>query len=229
MDNLKQKILAVSFAAILSLVSCAVSKAEPSPGPDNAQAGLSRIRAHIETLLSKPQPDLFARHLRSVLALSEEEVLKLELAGGDKDDRAKELLGYLTTIGAGLNGDGERAEPYLVNGRCSLTLARLSASDGTVQFYTVSLPPHWDARKAYPLHVQLHGRSPDIPLAYVSYTFQRLKENETRNAELIAIVPWLRGNGEWRNENGSEPDIWEAIDDVRSFATLNPNRLISVF
>ncbi len=224
MDNWKQKIRAVSFAVILSLVSCAVSSADPSPGPVTAQAGLSRIRAHIEALLSKPQPDLFARHLRSVLALSEEDVLKLELAGGDKYGRAKELLGYLTTIESGLNGDGERAEPYLVDGRRSLTLARLSASDGTVQFYTVSLPPYWDARKAYPLHVQLHGRSPDIPLAYVSYTFRRLKENETRNAELIAIVPWLRGNGEWRNENGSEPDIWEAIDDVKSFATLNPNR-----
>src|SRR5262249_22728197 len=156
------------------------------------------------------------------LALSEEEVLRLELVGEEEDGRAKELLGYLITIEAGLDGDGERAESYLVEGRHPLTLARLSASDGTIQFYTVSLPPHWDARKAYPLYVQLHGRGPDIPLAYVSYTFQRLREKETRNAELIAIVPWLRGNGEWRNENGSEPDIWEAIDDVKSFAILDP-------
>jgi len=224
MDNWKQKILTFSLAVILSLVSCAVSQAEQSLGPNTVRAALSRIKTHIEALLSKPQPALFAKHLRSVLALSEEDVLKLELAGGDKDDRAKELLGYLTTIEAGLNGDGERAEPYLVDGRRSLTLARLSVSDGTVQFYTVRLPPHWDARKAYPLSVQLHGRGPDIPLAYVSDTFQPLKENEMKNAELITIVPWLRGNGEWRNENGSEPDIWEAIDDVKSFAILDPNR-----
>lgn len=216
--------LAVSFAAILLLLLSAVSQAEPSPRPDTPEAALSRIRAHIEALLRKPQPELFARHLRSVLALSEEDVLKLELAGAGKDERAKELYGYLSTIEAGLNGDGERAEPYLVDGTRSLTLARLSQSDGTLQFYTVSLPPHWDLRKAYPLYVQLHGRGPDVPLAYVSYTFQLPKDNEAKNADLIAIFPWLRGNGEWRNENGSEPDIWEAIEDVKSFATVDLDR-----
>jgi len=216
--------LAISFAAILLFLLSSVSQAEPSPRPDTPEAALSRIRSHIEALLSKPQPDLFAKHLKSVLALSEEDVLKLELAGADKDERAKELYGYLSTIEAGLNGDGERAESYLVDGRRALTLARLSHSDGTLQFYTVSLPPHWDSRKAYPLYVQLHGRGPDIPLANVSSTFQPPKENEAKNADLIAIVPWLRGNGEWRNENGSEPDIWEAIEDVKSFARVDPDR-----
>jgi pimeloyl-ACP methyl ester carboxylesterase len=215
---------AISFAAILLLRPSAVPQAEPSPSPDNPEAALSRIRTHIDALLSRPQPDLFARHLRSILALSEEDVLKLELAGADKNERAKELYRYLSTIETGLNGEGERAGPYLVDGSRTLTLARLSQSDGTLQFYTVSLPPHWDSRKAYPLYVQLHGRGPDLPLAYVSSTFQPRKENEARNADIIALVPWLRGNGEWRNENGSEPDIWEAIEDVKSFATLDPDR-----
>jgi dienelactone hydrolase len=216
--------LAVSFAAILWLLLSAVSQADLSARPDTPEAALSRISAHIEALLCKPQPELFARHLRSVLALSEEDVLKLKLAGADKDERAKELYGYLSTIEAGLNGDGERAEPYLADGTRSLTLARLSQSDGTLQFYTVSLPLHWDSRKAYPLYVQLHGRGPDLPLAYVSHTFQPPKDNEAKNPDLIAIFPWLRGNGEWRNENGSEPDIWEAIEDVKSFATVDPDR-----
>lgn len=215
---------AVCFAAILLLAPSSVGQAEPTPSPSSPEAALSRIRAHIEALLNKPQPELFARHLRSVLALSEEDVLKLQLAGADKDERAKEVFGYLTMIETGLNGDGESAEPYLVDGRRSLTLARLSQADGTLQFYTVSLPSNWDSRKAYPLYVQLHGRGPDVPLAYVSHTFESPKHSEAKNTELISIVPWLRGNGEWRNENGSEPDIWEAIDDVRSFATLDPNR-----
>lgn len=77
-----------------------------------------------------------------MLVLSEEEVLKLRLAGADKDARAKELLGYLSAIEAGLDGDGERAEAYFVEGKRSLTLARLSQSDGTLRFYIVSLPPH---------------------------------------------------------------------------------------
>lgn len=216
--------LAISFAVILSFLLSSVAQSEPSPRPDTPEAALSRIKAHIEALLSKPQPELFARHLKSVLALSEEDVLKLELAGTDKDERAKELYGYLSTIEAGLNEDGERAEPYLVNGRRALTLARISQSDGTVQFYTLSLPLRWDSRKAYPLYVQLHGRGPDVPLAYVSYTFQPPKEQKAKNTDLITIAPWLRGNGEWRNENGSEPDIWEAIEDVKSFATVDPER-----
>jgi dienelactone hydrolase len=215
---------AASFAAVLLLLLSAVSQAQPSPDPNTPEATLSRIRVHIEALLNRSQPELFARHLRSVLALSEEEVLKAQFAVTKNDGRAKELLGYLNTIEIGLNGDGEKAEPYLVEGRRSLTLARLSQSDGTLQFYTVSLPPLWDPRRAYPLYVHLHGRGPDIPLAYVSYTFQPPKENDTKNAGMIAIVPWLRGNGEWRNENGSEPDVWEAIEDVKSFATVDPNR-----
>jgi hypothetical protein len=201
-----------------------ISKTEASSDPDTPEAALSRIKTHIEALLSKRQPELFARHLKSLLALSEEEVVKLKLVGSDKDERAKEVAGYLSTIEAGLNGDAERAEAYLVDGRRSLTLARLSQSDGTLQFYTVSLPPHWDPRRAYRLYVRLHGRGPDIPLAYVSYTFQPPKESETKNGDLIAIVPWLRGNGEWRNQNGSEPDIWEAIDDVKSFAAVDQDR-----
>ena len=64
--------------------------------------------------------------------------------------------------------------------------------------------------------MQLHGRGPDVPLAYVSYTFEPPKENKARNSDLIGIFPWLRGNGEWRNENGSEPDVWEAIEDVKA-------------
>jgi len=37
-------------------------------------------------------------------------------------------------------------------------------------------------------------------------------------------VPWLRGNGEWRNENGSEPDVWEVIEDVKTFSKIDPDR-----
>lgn len=217
-------LLALSIATILLWPLSAVSQSEPSPRPDTPEAALSRIRTHVEALLSRPQPQLFARHLRSVLALSEEEVLELELAAAGKDQGAKEVVGYLNAIEAGLNGEGEGAELYLMDGRRSLTLARLSQSDGTLQFYTVSLPPHWDSRKPYPLYVQLHGRGPDVPLAYVSETFQPPQKNEGKNTELVAIRPWLRGNGEWRNENGSEPDIWEAIEDVKSFATLDSDR-----
>jgi hypothetical protein len=195
-----------------------------SPAADNPEAALARIRSHIQALLGKRQPELFTRHLTSVLALCEEDVLRLQFAGTRRDEQAKELLGYLRVIETGLSEDGDKPETYLVEGRRSLTLARLSRSDGTLQFYTVSLPPRWDPKKAYPLHVALHGRGPDIPLAYVHYTFLPHGKDERRAEEVIGIVPWLRGNGDWRNANGSEPDIWEAIDDVKSFARLDPDR-----
>jgi len=86
-----------------------------------------------------------------------------------------------------------------VDGRRSLTFARLSPSDGTLQFYTVSLPPHWDSQKDYPLYVHLHGRG-QTSRSRTSVTHSTAKETEGKNADLIAIVPWLRGNGEWRNE-----------------------------
>jgi pimeloyl-ACP methyl ester carboxylesterase len=159
-----------------------------------------------------------------VLALCEDDVLKLQFAGAQRDEQAKELLGYLKVIEAGLNDDGGRPETYLVDGRRSLTLARLSRSDRTLQFYTVSLPPHWDPRKLYPLYVQLHGRGPDLALGWVNFTYLPYEKDGPLNGPAISIVPWLRGNGAWREDNGSEPDIWEAIDDVKTFATVDPDR-----
>ena len=100
----------ISFAAICLLRLSAIPLAEPPPRSDNPEAALSRIRTHVEALLSRPQPDLFARHLRSVLALSEEDVLKLQLGGVEHEERAKELEGYLSTIEAGLSGEGQSAE-----------------------------------------------------------------------------------------------------------------------
>lgn len=159
-----------------------------------------------------------------MLALCEEDVFKLQFPGPRRDEHAKELLGYLKTIESGLNDDGDRPETYLETGRRALTLARLSRTDETIQFCTVSLPSHWNPNKAYPLYVQLHGRGPSIPLAYVNYTFQPRGNEARRTDELIIVVPWLRGNSQWRDEDGSEPDIWEAIDDVKSFAKLDADR-----
>jgi pimeloyl-ACP methyl ester carboxylesterase len=63
-----------------------------------------------------------------------------------------------------------------------------------------------------------------MPLAYVNYTFLPHDKDDGQNDELIAVIPWLRGNSQWRDENGAEPDIWEAIDDVKSFAKLDADR-----
>jgi predicted esterase len=100
----------------------------------------------------------------------------------------------------------------------------LSRSDGTLQVYTVSLPARWDANRAYPLYVYLHGRESDLALSLVASTFALEPNGGKPNDTAIVVVPWLRGNGEWRNENGSEPDVWEVIEDVKTFARIDPDR-----
>jgi pimeloyl-ACP methyl ester carboxylesterase len=192
--------------------------------PDLARV-VALIRTQIQQLLSTPQPELYKRHLRSVLALCEESVLTLQFVVTDRDAQAKELLGYLNEIESGFNNeDARRSEAYLVEGRRSLDLVRISRSDGSLQFYTVSLPAHWDANKAYPLYVYLHGRESDLPLSLVASTLATQQNVDKPNDYVIIVKPWLRGNGQWREANGSEPDVWEAIDDVKSFAKLDPDR-----
>ena len=191
---------------------------------DSPEGVCRLIRNRIETLLREPQPALYVRHLRSVIALCDEEIIRLQFAGVGRDGQTKELLGYLKAIEAGLSDDGGRAETYLANGKRALNLARVSRSDGTLQPYAVGLPSRWDANTTYPLLVELHGREADSPLGLVSSTFLRHQEDQSPKDEAITLRPWLRGNGAWREDNGSEPDIWEAIDDVKSFAKLDPDR-----
>lgn len=221
---------------VLLLVSVpSATKARGSSDANSAQAEngqpgspdevLSRIRTQIQQLLATPQPELYARHLRSVLALCEDSVLKLQFAGPDRDGQTKELLGYLETIESGLKTeDAEKSENYLAKGRRSLDLARLSQSDGTLQLYSVSLPAHWDPSNAYPLYVQLHGRWSDLPLALVASNLGPPDAYSKVNNDAIILTPWVRGNSDYRQHYGSEPDIWEAIDDVKTFAKLDPDR-----
>ena len=69
-------------------------------------------------------------------------------------------------IDAGLGSrDAQKPERYLAKARQPLDLARASRSDGTLQFYSVRLPTHWDASKHYPLYIYLHGRESDLPLS----------------------------------------------------------------
>jgi len=187
-----------------------------------ADALVAHIRIRIEQLLSIPQPELFRRHLQSVLALCEDGALKLRFAGLDRNQQQAEMLGYLKVIETGL--EHEDAQEYLVQGRRALDVARLSQSDGTLQVYTVSLPSHWDAQKAYPLFVVLHGRWSDLPLALVADSLSPHDKGQEPNEDAIILTPWIRGSSEYRLQYGSEPDLWEAIDDVKTFATLDPDR-----
>jgi pimeloyl-ACP methyl ester carboxylesterase len=214
--------LASLFAISLPPTAGASSDLTENSSADPADAVLGQIRARIEQLLSTPQPELFRRHLRSVLALCEGGVLKLRFAGPDRKEQEEEMLGYLKVIETGL--EHQDAQEYLVEGRRALDIARLSHSDGTLQLYTVSLPAHRDAQKAYPLLVGLHGRWSDLPLALVADSLAPHDKSQEPNEDAIILIPWVRGNSEYRLQYGSEPDLWEAIDDLKTFAKLDPDR-----
>ncbi|MGO9324482.1 MAG: hypothetical protein ACLP07_07965 [Terracidiphilus sp.] len=230
----QNKLVVTAAVAMLFAVTEQIRSAELLPenqAPANSTQAdspdevLGRIRNQVQELLATPQPKLYERHLRSVLALCEDSVLKLQFAGPDQQGQSKELLGYLETIEAALKTrDAVNPGTYLTEGRRSLDLARLSQSDGTLQLYSVSLPVHWNPEKAYPLYVQLHGRWSDLPLALVASSLGPPDAYSKVNEDAIILVPWVRGNSEYRNENGSEPDIWEAIDDLKIFAKLDPDR-----
>ena len=220
--NMLALVSTVVLALALGVVTGLWAESTEGESPDEV---LGRIRTDIQQLLATTSPELYQRHLRSVLALCEDSVLKLQFAGADHDGQAKELLDYLKAIESGLKNENvRRPETYLVKGQGSLDVARLSRSDGTLQFYTVSFPARWDASKAYPLYVYLHGRGSDLPLSLVASTFVPQPDGAKPNAAAIVVVPWLRGNGQWRDENGPEPDVWEAIHEVRTFAKIDPDR-----
>jgi predicted esterase len=193
-------------------------------GTQSAMVELQRIRDLINPLLDTEEPALYHRHLQSVLAICEEEVLKAQIAGPSYSSE-EEMLGYLKAIEAALKRDDAReSKAYLSEGMRALDISRLSLSDGTIQLYTVQLPEHWDPNKAYPLWVQLHGRWSDLPLALVASSLDPPSKEQEPDQDAIIVTPWVRGNSDYRLKYGSEPDVWEAINNVKKFAKLDANR-----
>jgi len=196
---------------------------------DKAQAILTRFEGQINSLLAKPQPDLFAWHLRSIRALAQSQFATLSLQqsaylGRPIADHTKEFVDYLTTISKGFEGDCSNPECYLKDGNRTLILARASEIEGSLQYFMLDLPRNWDAKKAYPLSVGLHGTGPDNALAYPSFALgPRDKAPEPNSKEpMIKLTPWGRGNRGWRGDG--ERDLFEAINSIKAFATLNPDR-----
>lgn len=205
---------------MLASLLCATVIA-PQGSIEPCEGALARVKGKVESLLKEPQPELYARHLRSVVALSEAEVLRLKVAP-EQEKLGKEVLGYLKVIETGLNDDGDKAETYLSKGRRSLILARASKLDGSLQWASVSLPKDWDPKREYPLHVGLHGYGPSVPLAYVHFSFLPHGVNDKPARDIVTVVPWGRGNRQWIGD--SEADLWEAVEDVQQFTKINPDR-----
>jgi dienelactone hydrolase len=177
---------------------------------------IGQLQDRIEELVARSPHPLFTRHLRSVDAMVQNEWNRAMLIVDDDEQVARDCIRDATTILQGLNADAGQWEAYR-RGQRSLVLARLSSYDGSVQYYTLSLPRDWDPERAYPLIAYLHGAGPSHPLFYMEITFRPREAPQagTEAAPLephYSLVPWGRGNRGWAET--AEDDLWEALAEV---------------
>ena len=198
--------------------------------PATPSSVLARFETQIGDLLKKPQPDLFAWHLRSIRSIARTlySTLSLEQANYLRRpyaDHSKEFVDYLTTISKGFDGDCANPDCYLKDGNRTLILARASEIEGSLQYFMLDLPRGWDPKQAYPLSIGLHGTGPDNALAYPSFALgprDKAPTPDPKRVPMINLTPWGRGNRGWRGD--AERDLFEAIASVKTFATLDPDR-----
>jgi predicted esterase len=183
------------------------------------------LNARVDELAASSPSPLFTRHLRSVQALVNAEWNRAMMIVDDGDQRAQEAVSFAQAILDGLNGQAGNWQGY-AGGRRSLVFARISGPDQTLQYYSLSLPDHWDPARAYPLVVDLHGMGPGHPLFYVGIHFGERKEGAAAEEPPLdphfRLAPWGRGNAGYREQG--EDDVWEAIADVKKTFRVDEDR-----
>jgi predicted esterase len=188
---------------------------------------VERLREQTERLaLAAPHP-LFARHLRAVGALAQSE-WERAMAVVEADEKpALDAVRYVQQMLEALESRAGTWQPYAERRR-PLVMAFVSELDRTLQPYHLALPPGWDAQKAYPLVVNLHGAGNDHPLSFVLAPLTRQDDPDEeadlppRTEECIEIWPWGRGNLSYMGVG--ETDVWEAIEDAKKTVQVDEDR-----
>lgn len=204
-----------------------------------ADAIVRQFIVRLEELIPQAEHPLFARHLRSVKAMVEAEWSRASLYKKTNAALARETLGYIRSMAAGFEGDSAKWESYLKDGR-PLFMAYVSPRDGTLQWYTLTLPKGWDAAKgrdeqpAYPLFFELHGAgnphylngaaaqlgTGETGLQLLGYERPRTYAAIQRNG--YHVLPYGRGNSGYRDIGAT--DVWEAYNDVHKLVKIDPDR-----
>jgi hypothetical protein len=193
----------------------------------------------LDQLISQAGHPLFLRHLRSVKAMVQAEWSRATLYKKTNPALARETLDYLQNLLAGFNGDSANWQSYLNDG-LPLFMAYISPRDGTLQWYTLTLPQGWDPTKArddqpaFPLYFELHGAGNPH---YLNNAAGQLGKGHTGSGLLgyerpqtyaqIArkgyhVLPFGRGNSGYRDIG--ETDVWEAYDDAGKTVKIDPDR-----
>ncbi len=96
-------------------------------------------------------------------------------------------------------------------------IAYRSTVDGALQPMMIYVPPHYDAKKSWPLYVDLHGSGE-------SHLTSKIGDPNIFDEEALQIAVW--GRGPRSGYNGlSEVDVLEAIDYVTENWNVDKNRI----
>ncbi len=217
MNILFRPVAVARLFAILTGVGVVQSQA--SVGNDLSEA-VKQLGVRLDGLAIAAEPPLFKRHLTSVNAIVHAEAARAMLYAGMDPKAAEENLGYVRTLLKVYEGEAAHWNTYL-EGRRALSFARLSARDGTLQFYNVHLPADWDPQKTYPLLLNLHGATPTSPLFYLTRVAGGIDSRSPERKGYHAM-PFGRGNSSYRDIG--EIDVLEAYDDVHRTFNIDPER-----
>jgi predicted esterase len=131
-------------------------------------------------------------------------------------DQAATLRMALDRLLSGLR-DAEAGTDALAARTGILRRAFRSAVDGTLQPYSVRIPPGYDAKRRYPLLVYLHGSGED-------------DRNQLARAwlpdDFILLAPRARGTSNWYTRDHAQEDIREAIEDVMANYAIDGTRVV---
>ncbi len=179
------------------------------------------------TLLPAVSPDDLERRLggagdriapgsRTTLEFLLEELRQRAERRRPYDTAARERLELDRFLGA--LEQAKSGEDAVAHQRGVFRRAFRSRQDGTLQPYSVYIPPDFQPGRKYPLLVYLHGSGQDDR--------EQLVWLKTDLPDVIAIAPFGRGTSHFYLTPDSQEDIREAMEDVQRNYPIDPSRKI---
>ncbi len=193
---------------------------------------VNKFNTRMDELIAATKEPLFLRHLRSIKAMVQTEWARATVYKKNNTALAAETLKYIRNLLDGFNGKSANWMSY-TEGGMPLFMTFVSPRDGTLQWYSVTLPKNWDADKQYSMYFELHGAGNPH---YLNHASAQLGKDTGVSALLgyersatyamiqrtgIHVYPFGRGNSGYRDIG--ETDIWEAYNDVQKTLKIDPD------
>lgn len=204
----KSTVLIIICSFVIGFLSC-------EQKADNLQK-VVLLNEKLTELAAKTDNPFFFRHLKSIQ----------KIINDQKSISKKETALLVRMHDAFLNdtlANPSEFGSYLSRER-TMILAWTSPTDGAVSLSWLRLPKNWDAKKTYPLYVELHGYwdVAEKPIGYMSYPFVEKPSTTRAFEDGYFLSPWGRGN-KWYH-GISKTDVWESIAELEKMAKIDSTR-----